>query len=315
MTIKYKILLPCLLVVFFGSLMVVSSADAGNCYCSDKSSGEGSTEYQNISSEEVCKTTCKNKGQYFMLYKPASSPSTSSECKTCYCKAKGESSFKKLGSSTKTQADCIKACGTDSTISCTDPTPVTNTCGDCYCLDSSNKSVINGDLSVKDAASCKSSCEKKKYTVDKCVKTGTADTTTTTTTPSSSLTRTASLAACKAKATKDRGIFTRGLSDYCMGCGECTQCDVFQVISNIISFVFSIAGALAVFFIVNAGFSFAMARGNQEAITKAKSALAAVVIGVIIILIAWALVNTVLSFWLGYDRSSFGDWFYPKFNC
>ncbi|MFH2105604.1 MAG: pilin [Parcubacteria group bacterium] len=117
----------------------------------------------------------------------------------------------------------------------------------------------------------------------------------------------------KAPAESDRGIFTKGLSQVCLGCGECSQCDIFQVIISITSFVFSLAGALAVFFMVNAGFSFAMARGNQEAITKAKGALSAAVIGVIIVLIAWALVNTVLIYWLGYEKKE--GWAYPTLEC
>ncbi|NQV13459.1 MAG: hypothetical protein HQ530_04125 [Parcubacteria group bacterium] len=117
----------------------------------------------------------------------------------------------------------------------------------------------------------------------------------------------------EAPAESDQGIFTKGLSDVCLGCGECSQCDVFQVIINIVTFVFSMAGALAVFFMVNAGFSFALAKGNQEHITKAKGALSAAVIGVIIILIAWALVNTVLIYWLGYEKKK--GWAYPTLEC
>ncbi|MBU1178109.1 hypothetical protein KJ903_02725 [Patescibacteria group bacterium] len=120
---------------------------------------------------------------------------------------------------------------------------------------------------------------------------------------------------CSTTAPKERGIFTRGLSGDCLGCGNCTQCDIFQVIVNITSFIFSITGALAVFFMVNTGFSFAMARGNQESIQKAKGSLAAVVVGVIIILIAWALINTALTAWLKVDTNGLGNWFFPTFSC
>lgn len=123
------------------------------------------------------------------------------------------------------------------------------------------------------------------------------------------------LASCKRKAPTERGIFTRGLSDECLGCGNCSQCDVLQVISSITSFIFSLVGALAIFFIVNAGFSFALSGGNEEHLKKAKGALAAAIIGAILVLVAWALINTVLSFWLGYDANSLGNWAYPNFSC
>ena len=212
----------------------------------------------------------------------------------------------------KTQAGCNAACGTGGTYQCTKPTDSSkvNTCGVCSCLDKNGQLVVNSDISIKNSTKCKSSCEKNYKGGYVCVPVADSTKDTGTKTDGTPITYD-----CSSKVPKERGIFTRGLSTACLGCGNCTQCDVFQVIANIVSFIFSIAGALAVFFMVNAGFSFATARGNQEAITKAKGALAAVVIGVIIVLLAWALVNTVLSFWLEYDQTKFKDWFAPNFNC
>jgi len=120
------------------------------------------------------------------------------------------------------------------------------------------------------------------------------------------------LAKCKAKAPTERGIFTRGLSDLCLGCGDCSQCDIFQVITSIITYIFSIAGALAVLLIVNGAFGYITAGGNQEAREKAKKGLTAVVIGLILIIVAWVIINTILTQMLGYKL---GNWFAPNLKC
>lgn len=125
--------------------------------------------------------------------------------------------------------------------------------------------------------------------------------------------RKATTAACEKRGSEmERGVFTRGLSDKCLGCGDCSQCDVFQTIASIATAIFSIAGALAVLLLVNSGFGYVMAGGNQEAREKAKKGLTAVVVGLIIILVAWLVVNTILTQMLGYKL---GNWFAPDFKC
>jgi hypothetical protein len=118
---------------------------------------------------------------------------------------------------------------------------------------------------------------------------------------------------CKEKAPPEteRGVFTRGLSDLCLGCGKCSQCDFFQVIANIATFIFEIAGGLAVVVLIISGFLYMTAAGSQERMQRAKQALTAAIIGIIIVLGAWLLVNFVVTT-LGYNL---GSWFAPNLNC
>lgn len=93
----------------------------------------------------------------------------------------------------------------------------------------------------------------------------------------------------------ERGIFTEGLSDKCVGCGKCGQCDVLTVVSNSVQFIFSIVGPLAVLVVILAGFLYITAGESEERAGKAKGALVAAAVGVLIVLLAWVLVNFIIA--------------------
>ena len=66
--------------------------------------------------------------------------------------------------------------------------------------------------------------------------------------------------------------------------------DLKQVVLNIIQWVLGILALVAVIMIIIAGFQWMTAAGNEEKVEKAKKVISAAVIGLIIVLLAWAIV-------------------------
>jgi len=108
-----------------------------------------------------------------------------------------------------------------------------------------------------------------------------------------------------------------GLVPPCGGDGQppCTLCHLFQMFKNIVDFVlFSIVPPVAVLMLVIGGFMFFFAGGNPGNLSRAKSIITSVVIGLIIVYTAWLIVNTFFAVigvadWTGLR----GGWF--KIEC
>ena len=66
-------------------------------------------------------------------------------------------------------------------------------------------------------------------------------------------------------------------------------------ISNIINAVLALVGVVALGVILYGGFRWMTAAGNEEAVGEAKKIITAGVIGLIIVIIAWAVVSFVIS--------------------
>ncbi len=89
--------------------------------------------------------------------------------------------------------------------------------------------------------------------------------------------------------------------------GECTLCDVFETIANIINFVlFTIVPAVAILMMAIGGVYYISSFGQPDKIQKAHSVLRAAFIGAIIAYGGWMIISLVL-FTLGVN-SSFGEW-------
>ncbi|MBI2985015.1 MAG: hypothetical protein HYY50_05335 [Candidatus Kerfeldbacteria bacterium] len=72
-----------------------------------------------------------------------------------------------------------------------------------------------------------------------------------------------------------------------IGLGEA---DLREVVINVIRFVLGFMTLVAVVFIIYGGFVWLTAGGNEDRIEKAKKIISAAVIGLIVILLAWAIV-------------------------
>lgn len=66
--------------------------------------------------------------------------------------------------------------------------------------------------------------------------------------------------------------------------------DLKQTVVNVIQWVLGVLALVAVLMIIVGGFQWMTAAGNDERIDKAKKIISAAVIGLIIVLLAWAIV-------------------------
>jgi len=66
--------------------------------------------------------------------------------------------------------------------------------------------------------------------------------------------------------------------------------DLKSTVINVIQWVLGILALVAVIMIIIGGFQWMTAAGNEEKIEKAKKVISAAVIGLIIVLLAWAIV-------------------------
>ena len=76
---------------------------------------------------------------------------------------------------------------------------------------------------------------------------------------------------------------------------DCTTAHVSTFANGLINFLISMLGVIAVIALVFAGFKMVMSQGNEAEWGKAKEMFTNVVIGIIIILAAWLIVDTLLK--------------------
>jgi len=75
----------------------------------------------------------------------------------------------------------------------------------------------------------------------------------------------------------------------------CGLCDALIVGRNIIEDMFKVAFILATIFIAYGGFRLMTAGGNEKNVTTAKSIIQSAVVGLLIALVAWLLINTIIT--------------------
>lgn len=93
----------------------------------------------------------------------------------------------------------------------------------------------------------------------------------------------------------------------CGGSGEpeCGLCHLAQLAQNVINFLLVFAVVSAAFLFAWAGGMLLVARDNANLVTRARSIFTSVLIGLIIILVAWLIVHTIIVELTGND---FTDW-------
>ncbi len=77
--------------------------------------------------------------------------------------------------------------------------------------------------------------------------------------------------------------------------GKLGNADPRTVVARIINFALGFLGVIAVVLILFAGFKWMTSAGNEDKVGEAKQMLGAAVIGLIIILAAWAVTNFIIS--------------------
>jgi hypothetical protein len=77
---------------------------------------------------------------------------------------------------------------------------------------------------------------------------------------------------------------------------DCQFCDFFVLINNILAFAFEVIAFIVVVMAIVGGVFFFFAGANPDALRRAKGIITSVVIGIVIILAAWAIVNTIFEY-------------------
>ena len=77
--------------------------------------------------------------------------------------------------------------------------------------------------------------------------------------------------------------------------GPCSLCDAMIVMRNIITFGFQLAFSIGTAMIAWGAIRMMAAGGNEKTVTDAKSIMTSAIIGIVIAVAAWTIVNTVLS--------------------
>ncbi len=75
----------------------------------------------------------------------------------------------------------------------------------------------------------------------------------------------------------------------------CTVTDIFVLIARLTNVLIALAGIYAVYVIIGAGFWLVISMGNEEKITQHRKALTQAVVGFMLIMIAFMVVNTVVN--------------------
>jgi hypothetical protein len=95
----------------------------------------------------------------------------------------------------------------------------------------------------------------------------------------------------------------------------CTVCDLLVLAQNVLTFAFEIAFLIVVGFIVYGGFRWIFSLGKEENLKAGQKIITNAIIGIVIILSAWIIVNTV--FWFiaqaGGTEEYIGTWY--KIKC
>jgi hypothetical protein len=97
----------------------------------------------------------------------------------------------------------------------------------------------------------------------------------------------AAKAAAVCKTPQKAGGILTGVSDECMGCGQCQIADIFVVGNTIIKLILGLSGSVLLLMVVYAGFILLTSAGNAGMVDKAKKILSGSLIGIIIVFTAY----------------------------
>lgn len=93
-------------------------------------------------------------------------------------------------------------------------------------------------------------------------------------------------------------LFLAKLAPDCSGSG-CTWCDLFQLGQNIINFLIEISSVLAIAFIIYGGLIMMLNSGNPSKLKESQGIIFSAIMGVVILLSAWVILNTFFNLLTG----------------
>ena len=77
-------------------------------------------------------------------------------------------------------------------------------------------------------------------------------------------------------------------------CGNeisCELCHVVELVDNVLSFLVAVMISIAIIVFIWAGIKFTLSQGGQEHVTTARRIIASAIIGLIIVLAAWIIID------------------------
>jgi len=93
---------------------------------------------------------------------------------------------------------------------------------------------------------------------------------------------------------------------------SCETCDLLVLVQNVLDFALKMAFLIIIGFVVYGGFRWIFSLGKEENLKAGQQIITNAIIGLIIILTAWIIVNSV--FWaiktMGGKEEYTGDWFH-----
>lgn len=99
------------------------------------------------------------------------------------------------------------------------------------------------------------------------------------------------------------------------GENECNLCYLFLMLSNVMNYMVNMVGIIAVVFLVIGGGVKVISGGSEELNKKGNGIITNTIIGTVIVLVAWLLINTIFTI-AGFTRENIGltgNWF--EFTC
>lgn len=129
--------------------------------------------------------------------------------------------------------------------------------------------------------------------------------------PSASLAQRTTAPSCS-QAVPNKGWLDEGRSNECINCGRCNLCDVINTISGVINRMLAVLAPMGGLALLISGILYMTSGGDQNRLGAAKKAITTSIIGIILILGAWLLVNTIIN---ALGATNKGNWFQPSFSC
>jgi hypothetical protein len=93
---------------------------------------------------------------------------------------------------------------------------------------------------------------------------------------------------------------------------DCDAGDLQQLVINVINFLIVISSIIAVVFIIWGGILMLTSAGSADRIAQGKRAMTAAVIGIVIVLISWVLINTFINV---FTNCSGAWWRFESLRC
>ena len=100
----------------------------------------------------------------------------------------------------------------------------------------------------------------------------------------------------------------------CRGTGACTLSDFIRVAIALFRLMLGLLGSLALLFFTYGGVIMILSRGSQTMVQRGKSILTQALIGIMIVLGSWLIVNLVIVALTGTTNLFNSEWWNPKWS-